>query len=90
MEGNAQQIRTGLAVFEPLRQDTKSESLDARDRLSSRLAVGHDAREVRDLRKPAAVVLSLNLNDEVQYPQLRSRKSLAEGAGFEPATRLPE
>lgn len=53
-----------LAMLDPIRENTKGKGLCARERLFTRLPIGHDAGEIGNLGNPAAIVFLLDLDDE--------------------------
>jgi hypothetical protein len=64
VEGDTQQLRAGLTVFEPLGYHPEGESLDSRERGLRRVAIREDTGQLEDFGQPTAVVLLLSFNLE--------------------------
>ena len=62
MEGHAQQLRGRFVMLETLGNHSEGKSLDTSDSLVARPAVAEDAGQVWNLRDPAAVVFTFELD----------------------------
>jgi hypothetical protein len=68
VEGDAQQVRSGLTVLQPLGDDAQGESLNPRKGRLLGFAVRENARKLDDLGQPTAVVFPLDLDLNVIKP----------------------
>ncbi len=61
---NRRKVHPCLPVFEPLRQYPQHQRLHTRQREFVRIAIREDARQLYDLRQPAAIRFSVDFNVE--------------------------
>ena len=64
VEGDTQQLRAGLTVFEPLGYNPQGESLDSGKRGLRRVTIRENTRQLHHFGQPTAVGLLLGFNPE--------------------------
>ena len=61
------QVENGFTVFDAIGQDPKGEGLHPGDRIGRRGALGHHAREHRDLGDPPAIFLAFEFDMQLHW-----------------------